>query len=468
MKFIHYNDLGDLMAAHEDDSFSSDDDAEESVFVESAPTNNFSNYKFANYELVAFTIIGIGLSLPGIGYLLGLYTDYWFIWEIVDINFVQPIIGEAGGDSSYNPVDTAAYSILLVAFIISLSAWLREWGVSNKERMLFSMLPWVLWAVMVEVNEDAGLFSANIDSWFVSPIIHFQTAGWILLTGILVYFMKNWSIADENELIVPLITLVIVISFQLLLFYEFNLTQIIGLFVMVPLSCHLLFSSKLFTLKQKMIDWEVLERSLLFSGIGACSLVAIELLQFAEIQYGADELILWPAFVVLVFPILFVSMLRHRGKEEYALLIEQGYVPGILDKGVTLEEWEGFEGQDHEAHEKLVRRAAFSTPIVLLAVYGQLVDGFASWVGVDIFGYSEKHVLSGLVMELAGGSESGAGGGWGFLVVKMLLALVIVFFFAEWRFERRQTHLRLLVVLGLLAVGLAPGLRDLGRLMLGV
>ena len=179
MKFIHYNDLGDLMAAHEDDSFSSDDDAEESVFVESAPTNNFSNYKFANYELVAFTIIGIGLSLPGIGYLLGLYTDYWFIWDIVDINFVQPIIGEAGGDSSYNPVDTAAYSILLVAFIISLSAWLREWGVSNKERMLFSMLPWVLWAVMVEVNEDAGLFSANIDSWFVSPIIHFQTAGWI-------------------------------------------------------------------------------------------------------------------------------------------------------------------------------------------------------------------------------------------------------------------------------------------------
>ena len=103
-----------------------------------------------------------------------------------------------------------------------------------------------------------------------------------------------------------------------------------------------------------------------------------------------------------------------------------------------------------------------------MAVYGQLVDGFASWLGVDIFGYSEKHVLSTLVMRLAGGDEGGSGGGWGFFVVKMALALVVIMFFAEWRWEKRQSHLRLLVVLGLLTVGLAPGLRDLGRLMLGV
>ncbi|HJL59665.1 MAG TPA: DUF63 family protein, partial [Candidatus Thalassarchaeaceae archaeon] len=103
-----------------------------------------SNEQFAQYELVAFTIIGIGLALPGIGYLLGLFADVWFIWDVVDVNIIQPIIGEGGGDSSYNPVDTAAYSILLVAFIVSLSAWLREWGVSHEDRMLYSLLPWVL------------------------------------------------------------------------------------------------------------------------------------------------------------------------------------------------------------------------------------------------------------------------------------------------------------------------------------
>ena len=433
-----------------------------------SPPKNYSLGNFANYELVAFTIIGIGLSLPGIGYLLGLYADFWFIWDIVDLNFVEPILGEGGGDSSYNPVDTAAYSILLVAFIVSLSAWLREWGVSDNERMLYSLLPWVLWAVLVEVAEDANLFSADVDSWFVSPFIHFQTAGWIFLTGIIVYFMKDWKLKSQTKLLIPLLTLVIIIIGHLFLLYEFNSAQNIGFMIMIPLIFVFLFESEIFTLKQKIAEWRVLELSVLFTGMGACLLVATKLLEFAEIQYGADELTLWPALVVLAFPILFVSMLHHRGKEAYSILIEKGKIPGILEDGVTLEQWEGFEGDDHEAHEKLVRSAAFSTPIVLLAVYGQLVDGFASWVGVDIFGYSEKHVLSAFVMELAGGTESGAGGGWGFLVVKMVLAFVIVLFFAEWRFEKRQTHLRLLVVLGLLTVGLAPGLRDLGRLMLGV
>jgi hypothetical protein len=237
---------------------------------------------------------------------------------------------------------------------------------------------------------------------------------------------------------------------------------------MIILLCFFIFESEILMLKEKMGDWNLLERSLLYSGMSACILAAIGLLQFAQAQHSVNELTLWPALVVLLLPVLFVLMLHHRGKEAYGVLIEDGYIPGVLDEGTTLNQWENFEGEEHEAHEKLVRRAAFSTPIVLLAVYGQLVDGFASWVGVDIFGYSEKHVLSSLVMQLSGGTESGAGGGWGFLVVKMLLALVIVLFFAEWRFERRQCHLRLLVILGLLTVGLAPGLRDLGRLMLGV
>jgi uncharacterized membrane protein len=445
------------------DSISSDD-----ADIEEPLSKSPSNDQFAQYELVAFTIIGIGLALPGIGYLLGFFADTWLIWDIVDSNIVQPIIGEGGGDSSYNPVDTAAYSILLVAFIVSLSAWLREWGVSNEDRMLYSLLPWVLWAVLVEVSEDAGLFAADVDSWFVSPIIHFHTAGWIVLTGILAYSMKKTSIGMEKKWLVPFIPLTILVAGHLLLFYEYNSIQSIGLFLMIPLLCFFIFDSEKMMLKEKMGDWNLLERSLLYSGFSACILVAIGLIQFAQIQYGVNELTLWPALVVLLFPVLFVLMLHHRGKDAYGSLIEEGHTPGILDEGTTLNQWENFEGEEHEAHEKLVRRAAFSTPIVLLAVYGQLVDGFASWVGVDIFGYSEKHVLSSLVMKLSGGSESGAGGGWGFLVVKMLLALVIVLFFAEWRFERRQCHLRLLIVLGLLTVGLAPGLRDLGRLMLGV
>ena len=424
--------------------------------------------EFAKHELVAFTIIGLGMALPGIAYLLGLFTDMWVLWDIVDLNIVQPIISEGDGDSSYNPVDTAAYGILLVSFIVSLSALLRKWGISSEDRMLYSLLPWVLWAVLVEVHEDAGLFADNVDSWFVSPIIHFQTAGWILLIGMFAPILKEMESSPEKDKFLTFLPLIVVVVSHLILFYEFSVTGNIAVVLVIPGFFWFFFEVEEFSWNNWLNDWNQLERSLLYAGIGACILNAISLMGFAQIQLVAGELTVWPAFVILGGPLIIVMILRRRGLDSFRDLISKGITPGMLDEGVTLQEWESLEGKVFEENEKFVKQAAFATPIVLMAVYGQLVDGFASWLGVDIFGYSEKHVLSTLVMRLAGGDEGGSGGGWGFFVVKMALALVVIMFFAEWRWEKRQSHLRLLVVLGLLTVGLAPGLRDLGRLMLGV
>jgi len=59
-------------------------------------------------------------------------------------------------------------------------------------------------------------------------------------------------------------------------------------------------------------------------------------------------------------------------------------------------------------------------------------------------------------------------GAWFFAVIKACLVAAIAFLFSKMRIERRQAHLRLLIVLAVMIVGLAPGLRDIGRLMLGV
>jgi uncharacterized membrane protein len=45
---------------------------------------------------------------------------------------------------------------------------------------------------------------------------------------------------------------------------------------------------------------------------------------------------------------------------------------------------------------------------------------------------------------------------------------LIWYFFAIANFEHRQQHLRLLIGVAMLVVGMAPGLRDVGRLTLGV
>jgi uncharacterized membrane protein len=105
-------------------------------------------------------------------------------------------------------------------------------------------------------------------------------------------------------------------------------------------------------------------------------------------------------------------------------------------------------------------------------VFGQLCDGFATMVGIDYFDYSEKHPLSDAVIQFGGGISDNLGwdveGAWLFAIVKAILVGTIAYIFLEMRVENRQKHLRLLIVLAVLIVGLAPGIRDIGRLMLGV
>ena len=40
--------------------------------------------------------------------------------------YLDPILGEATGDSGYNIVNTMTYAIVLGAFVLSLFAWLRN------------------------------------------------------------------------------------------------------------------------------------------------------------------------------------------------------------------------------------------------------------------------------------------------------------------------------------------------------
>ena len=55
-----------------------------------------------------------------------------------------------------------------------------------------------------------------------------------------------------------------------------------------------------------------------------------------------------------------------------------------------------------------------------------------------------------------------------FILVKVGLGGLIWWFYTLANFEYKQQHLRLLVGLAMMVVGLAPGLRDILRMALGV
>ena len=101
-------------------------------------------------------------------------------------------------------------------------------------------------------------------------------------------------------------------------------------------------------------------------------------------------------------------------------------------------------------------------------LFGQLCDGLATMVGIDWFGYSEKHPVSDAVIQFGDSLDVFGEGAWLFFLVKASIVALIIWLFSQMRIERKQQHLRVLIVLAVMIVGMAPGLRDIGRLILGV
>lgn len=130
------------------------------------------------------------------------------------------------------------------------------------------------------------------------------------------------------------------------------------------------------------------------------------------------------------------------------------------------------------ARARDARLAAYMVPLNLGLVYGHMLDGFASFIaicsnaastvctGATIFGlslpdYGEKHPVSAVLLTYLDG--------WLFPIIKFSLVLGIVWVLdIEYRKDlEKERNLGGLVKMAILILGLAPGLRDLLRLVMG-
>jgi len=99
-----------------------------------------------------------------------------------------------------------------------------------------------------------------------------------------------------------------------------------------------------------------------------------------------------------------------------------------------------------------------------LAIFGQALDGAATFVVIDIFAkqtgksYFEQHVLSAGI-----GAATPLGFGL-FLLVKIALASAIVYFLSK---EKMDGNDKAFVLIVIAIMGFAPGIRDLLRMLVG-
>ena len=151
----------------------------------------------------------------------------------------------------------------------------------------------------------------------------------------------------------------------------------------------------------------------------------------------------------------------NQGRVAASELASHGIVAGVLPPGMKEDEYLELESDQKNLIESLRLKATMAYPVAFLPVAGQLMDGVATYIGIDFFGYTEKHIVSEAAVNLFDTALT-------FAVLKFGIGGVVFWFYTMANFEYRQQHLRLLIGLALMVVGMAPGLRNVGRLMLGV
>ena len=425
--------------------------------------------EWLDYERViiqALTVV-IGLFFAGIALnelsVANPLTDFVYTY------YLDPISGESTGDSGYNMVNTMTYGVVLAMFAIALSGWLRHLGIDPSDKTLLALLPFVLWAALGEVVEDAEMFGEFFSAWFVSPGVHFQTAGWVIIAGWAGYAISSSDSDDEKkkENVKSVSTLIIFSQFILYgvsIGVSFGEANYFGIPPMLLFSGFALIVPWL--LESSAEAFDSVQRTVYFSGVGGCVVLFGALATFlATDHYAAgkdlSDLNLWPVAVVIGVPVLLCMWMLEQGREAAGKLADLDIVAGVLPPGMNEDEYLASESKEKDLIESLRLKATMAYPVAFLPVAGQLLDGLATFIGIDFFGYHEKHIVSARVIELFDTAAT-------FALLKFAIGGIIFWFYSMANFEYRQQHLRLLIGLALMVVGMAPGLRDVGRLMLGV
>ncbi len=301
--------------------------------------------------------------------------------------YLNPVLNESSNDAGYNLANTMTYAFVLILFAVTLSAWLRYLGLDHSDAMILALLPYVLWAVLGEVVEDANMFDTSLEPYFVSPGIHFQTAAWVVIAGAFGYLIAHSDSESEEDMISKVDSAAtILILAQIVIYYTsidagsvtsstgFNDTAMLVCFITALLVPALIINKPLF-------GFTLVQRCVFIVGLGGSIVLLGPLLSFGI--SNPDQVTLWPLVVVIGAPAVLVYQMHQTGLPAASELAEHGFVAGILPPGMTEEQYDELESSDKDLIESLRKKAVLASPVVFLAVAGQLLEVFPDALGRD-------------------------------------------------------------------------------------
>ncbi len=380
----------------------------------------------------------ISLLLLVIGCLL--FPDiFWdgFVWKY----FWGPIVSDAGGTdevpSSYNWIDTLTYGSILAISVYYIHRLFKKLDLRVGLPFFIAVSPVILLGPSLRVLEDMELFNEPFQYLFISPLIYIFLGISTLMTLLFsIWIERKWPGDGPYQRVA------------------------VWLFLLIPG----LVTSLLLEMDHSW--WNGPPPFLIFISISVfiSSCVALS----GRIRRYEWLLLIFWSEVVLFVSVFYGGWMTKGNFYEYYVKVA-GHVPdenilgAVIILGLMLFALSIITAVLWYLSGKYEKIGGIFSGVNIMILGGHMLDASATYVGIDHYGYIEKHKLPTILIEYSG--TAAVMYPLKILFIIPALYLMDVVMGGE---TRRDIHMMALVKLTILILGFAPGSRDLLRLMLGV
>ena len=388
--------------------------------------------------------------------------------------FVSPIqsdaceVGDVDCDrtgAKYNTYNTIAYGFCFFLFFTIINELLDYWKIVIDDKFVFNSIPLLILGGVVRTLEDADAFEPPIQYIMISPLIYGT------ITGIALFFIALgvWLSKSEIESKTKAIGLISFAISSYGLWWYFAPGEWIH-----PSSWSLIVLSAA-ALTAEFLRSKPLKDPVLFFGMASSLLVVIAYLNLSQNELVNPEM-LWDTLIIASMLTIFIWLtcwfISSHGIPNvmfvllFILFVFNIYLVRDVENNsvivmlMTIGVLFSLIGSLAFSYSKWTPAALVLNPLYLVLYFGHFVDGSATYLGIDNYGYVEKHVLPTWFIETFGTAIV-------MLPLKFLVVTGVIIALENEEHKEDQKQMISLLILFLLALGLGPGTRDILRIVFG-
>ncbi len=360
---------------------------------------------------------------------------FWdsFLWRY----FWGPVVADAEGEpvngisAGYNIVNTITYGIILIVSFAGVFELIRYSDIKIDKKFIHSPFPWMIllsWVILggsLRSLEDAGLFTPPLNKLMITPMIFFILGFFVIFLMLIGSYLSKieWKAGKSKYMRLLILAPLPFIYLSLSTYLKPFFSSFLGILLVF------LFLSFLIGLKYFDFD----EKYLFFT-------------------YGTTLL-----SVSLSYNIYFILFKEGTNPMEAVIIPTMGVVLTLLFLGFFwISDRVSFNGSKGESFKIFIR------PLNVLICLAHLFDASATYRGITVYGYVEKHVLPGFLIEYTFPSV--------IFVLKVILVLGVIYVLDISLKEdlSEDYRLRSSLKLVIIVLGASPAVRNTLRLAMGV